>query len=43
MPSPARTEPARLNEFTLNFEIRRAAPPGAPGAPANARAKGGKS
>src|SRR6478672_13160015 len=32
MPSPARTEPARLNEFTLNFEIRRAAPPGAPGA-----------
>ena len=46
MPSPARTEPTRLNEFTLNFEIRRAAPPGAPGAPgapAKAPAKGGKS
>ena len=43
MPGAARTEPARTNEFTLNFEIRRAAPPGAPGAPANARAKGGKS
>ena len=44
MPAPARTEPTRLNEFTLNFEIRRAAPPGAaPGAPAKAPAKGGKS
>jgi type IV pilus assembly protein PilN len=49
MPSPARTEPTRLNEFTLNFEIRRAAPTGlpgasiAPGAPAKAPAKGGKS
>ncbi len=43
MPSPARTEPTRLNEFTLNFEIRRAPPPAAPGAPAAAPAKGGKS
>ena len=43
MPSPARTEPTRLNEFTLNFEIRRASPPAAAGAPAAAPAKGGKS
>src|SRR6476661_4175331 len=31
MPGAARTEPARTNEFTLNFEIRRAAPPSATG------------
>jgi type IV pilus assembly protein PilN len=41
MPAPARTEPSRLNEFTLNFEIRRAVP-SAPGAPAKPAAKGGK-
>ena len=41
MPGAARTEPARTNEFTLNFEIRRAAPPS--GSPAPAPAKGGKS
>ena len=43
MPAAPKVEPQRLNEFTLTFEIRRAAPPGAPGAPANAPAKGGKS
>jgi type IV pilus assembly protein PilN len=43
MPGAARTEPARTNEFTLNFEIRRAAPPSATGSPAPAPAKGGKS
>jgi type IV pilus assembly protein PilN len=44
-PGAARTEPTRTNEFTLRFEIRRAAPPAAPaapGAPAKAAAKGGK-
>ena len=44
MPGAARTEPTRLNEFTLNFEIRRAAPAGTPGAPTPGApaAKGGK-
>jgi type IV pilus assembly protein PilN len=50
MPAAPRTEPSRLNEFTMNFEIRRAPPPGAPGsvaprppgAPAPPAAKGGK-
>jgi type IV pilus assembly protein PilN len=44
MPGVARTEPARTNEFTLNFEIRRAAPAVVPGpaAPAKPAAKGGK-
>jgi type IV pilus assembly protein PilN len=40
MPGAARTEPARMNEFTLNFEIRRTAA-AAPGSPVPA--KGGKS
>ena len=41
MPGAARTEPARMNEFTLNFEIRRTAAAAAPGSPVPA--KGGKS
>ena len=39
------TEAQRLNEFTLNFQIRRATPPPAPGGPvgpAKPGAKGGK-
>jgi type IV pilus assembly protein PilN len=39
VPAQGRTEPQRLNEFTLNFQIRRATPDLAPGQPA---AKGGK-
>ncbi len=42
VPAVGRTEPQRLNQFTLNFEIRRAAPPldgRTPGTPA---AKGAK-
>ena len=38
-------EPQRLNEFTLNFQIRRATPapvPGVPTGPAKPAAKGGK-
>jgi type IV pilus assembly protein PilN len=44
MPAAARTEPTRMNEFTLRFDIRRAATPALPaaGAPAKAAAKGGK-
>ena len=38
---PARDGP-RLNEFTLNFQIRRATPQPAPGQPAKPPAKGGK-
>ena len=47
MPNAGRTDPPRLNEFTLNFEIRRTPPPSASGIPAGpaqqASAKGGKS
>jgi len=48
MPNAGRTDPPRLNEFTLNFEIRRTPPPSAAGIPAGAPAKqaaaqGGKS
>ena len=48
MPSAGRTDPPRLNEFTLNFEIRRTPPPSAAGIPAGppakqAAAQGGKS
>ena len=43
MPAAARTEPARLNEFTLRFDIRRTAPAGTPGVtPAKPAAKGAK-
>ena len=45
-PSAAKSDPSRINEFTLNFRIRRAAPPPPPAppsrAPAKAPAKGGK-
>jgi len=40
MPAAPRTEAQRLNEFTLNFEIRRAIPAGAPGSGAPAKPKG---
>ena len=48
MPNAGRTDPPRLNEFTLNFEIRRTPPPSAAGIPAGppakqAAAQGGKS
>src|SRR5690349_24965468 len=48
MPNAGRTDPPRLNEFTLNFDIRRTPPPSAAGIPAGAPAKqaaaqGGKS
>ena len=42
MPAAARTEPARLNEFTLRFDIRRAAAAGTPGITPATPAKGGK-
>jgi type IV pilus assembly protein PilN len=44
MPAAPKVEPQRLNEFTLTFEIRRAAPALVPGpaAPAKPAAKGGK-
>ena len=42
LPVQGRTEPQRLNEFTLNFQIRRATPELTPGAPGKAPAKGGK-
>ncbi len=40
----AAAEPQRLNEFTLNFQIKRAPPEAiaGPGSAAKARAKGGK-
>jgi hypothetical protein len=45
LPSQARGEPLRINEFTLNFQIRRATPvpppgvaPGRPSAPGKAAA-----
>ncbi len=48
MPNAGRTDPPRLNEFTLNFEIRRTPPASAAGMPSpapgqQASAKGGKS
>jgi type IV pilus assembly protein PilN len=43
MPAQGRTGPQQLNQFTLNFQIRRATPEAVPGAaPAKAGAKGGK-
>ena len=44
MPAQGRTEPQKLNEFTLNFQIRRKTPDAvaAPGAPQASGAKGGK-
>jgi type IV pilus assembly protein PilN len=44
VPAQGRTGPQNLNQFTLNFQIRRAAPESAaaPGAPGKAQAKGGK-
>ena len=42
MPAAGRTDPPRLNEFTLNFEIRRTPAVGGP-IPAAPVAKGGKS
>ena len=42
MPAAGRTDPPRLNEFTLNFEIRRTPAAGGP-IPAGPTAKGGKS
>ncbi len=42
IPVQGRTEPQRLNEFTLNFQIRRATPELTPGAPGQPPAKGGK-
>lgn len=43
VPQQGRTDPQRLNEFVLNFQIRRATPEGAaPGGPGKAAAKGGK-
>ena len=42
LPVQGRTEPQRLNEFTLNFQIRRATPELTPGAPRQPPAKGGK-
>ena len=44
VPQQGRTEPQHLNEFVLNFQIRRATPDGAsaPGGPGKAAAKGGK-
>ena len=43
VPAAPRTEPQRLNEFTLTFEIRRGPPASQspPGAPASQAAKGG--
>jgi type IV pilus assembly protein PilN len=44
VPAQGRTGPQNLNQFTLNFQIRRAAPEAmtAPGAPGKAPGKGGK-
>ena len=44
VPAQGRAEPQRLNQFTLNFQIRRATPEAiaGPGSAAKARAKGGK-
>ena len=44
LPAQGRTASQQLNQFTLNFQIRRATPEPAPGAkvPAKAGAKGGK-
>jgi len=45
MPAAPKVEPQRMNEFTMTFEIRRAAPPTAlpaAGTPAKPAAKGGK-
>ena len=44
VPAQGRTEPQHLNQFTLNFQIRRATPEAvaAPGAPAKPAARGGK-
>jgi type IV pilus assembly protein PilN len=44
VPAVGRGEPQRVNQFTLNFQIRRATPEaiGGPGSAAKARAKGGK-
>ena len=44
MPAAGRTDPPRMNEFTLNFEIRRGTPgqPPAGPTPAATAAKGGK-
>jgi len=45
LPSQAKTDPQRINEFTLNFQIRRATPPtpaSGPAAPGKPAAKGGK-
>jgi type IV pilus assembly protein PilN len=42
IPVQGRTEPQRLNEFTLNFQIRRTTPELTPGAPGQPPAKGGK-
>ena len=44
VPAQGRTGPQNLNQFTLNFQIRRATPESvaAPGAPGKAQAKGGK-
>jgi type IV pilus assembly protein PilN len=42
IPVQGRTEPQRLNEFTLNFQIRRATPELTPGAPGQPPATGGK-
>ena len=44
VPAGPKVEPQRMNEFTLNFEIRRASSTGSPaGTPAKAAAQGGKS
>jgi type IV pilus assembly protein PilN len=42
MPAPRGTDPTQLNQFTLNFQIRRVTPEAtkAPAAPAAAKAKG---
>jgi len=44
VPAQGRTGPQNLNQFTLNFQIRRATPDAlaGPGAPGKATAKGGK-
>lgn len=44
VPAQGRTEPQRLNQFTLNFQIRRTTPEAIadPNAPARPGAKGGK-
>ena len=44
VPAQGRTEPQRLNQFTLNFQIRRTTPEtvGGPGGTAKPGAKGGK-